>query len=313
MFNYPIFGGMELDQIIWNYFPSLPAVYDESISYLEFLGNVLKNMNDERKHINEMGEAISLFQKYVLEELKNYDEKIIKEVTEQFQKLIDDGTIANMLNETLFKPLYDKVESFDTRIKELEYVEPVCLISHSPSNNLYLRGETINSLVINCQVSNNTENITKAELYVNEKLVKTVLSPSNNFEIVYSEIISANSKLYVKLYDGKSIVKSNSADILFTNYIYYGLLTELNVDNIVKGNKIKTLEKINKFLSTGTGKIFVAYPTRDFEFKTIINNSIEYSNFSIQEFTINNEQYKVMVWNDEIMIDNDGFEVIFND
>lgn len=313
MLNYPIFGGMELDQIIWNYFPSLPAVYDESISYLEFLGNVLKNMNDERKHINEMGEAISLFQKYVLEELKNYDEKIIKEVTEQFQKLIDDGTIANMLNETLFKPLYDKVESFDTRIKNLEYVEPVCFINHSPSNILYLRGETINSLVINCQVSNNTENITKAELYANEKLVKTVIPSSNDFDIVLPEIINTNTNLYVKLYDNKSVVKSNPINIFFTNYIYYGVLTEINLDNIVKGNKIKTLEKINKFLFTGTGKIYVAYPTLDFELNTIINNSIEYNNFSIQEFTINNEHYKVLIWNDEVVTNNNEFEVIFND
>lgn len=313
MNNYPIFGGMELNQIIWNYFPSLPTVYDESISYLEFLGNVLKNMNDERNHVNNMSEAISLFQKYVLEELKNYDEKIIKEVTEQFQKLIDDGTIANMINQTLFKPLYDKVESFDTRIKNLEYVEPVCFINHKPSNILYLRGETINSLVINCQVSNNTEDITKAELYVNEKLVKTVLSPSNNFEIVYSEIIGNNSKIYVKLYDGKSVVESNTVNVSFTNYIYYGVLTELNIDNIAKGNKIKTLEKINKFLFTGTGKIYVAYPTLDFELNTIINNSIEYNNFSIQEFTINNEHYKVLIWNDETVTNNNEFEVVFND
>lgn len=108
MYNYPIFGGMELDQIIWNYFPSLPAVYDESISYLEFLGNVLKNMNDERKHINEMGEAISLFQKYVLEELSKYDDKIIDKVVEQLNKFIADGTIADLLNKTLFEDLNER-------------------------------------------------------------------------------------------------------------------------------------------------------------------------------------------------------------
>lgn len=109
MSNYPIFGGMELDQIIWNYFPSLPSVYDESLSYLEFLGNVLNNMNEERKHVNSMGEAISLFQKFVLEQLEKYSSNSKEEILKTIQALIDDGTIAKLINEVLFNDINQKL------------------------------------------------------------------------------------------------------------------------------------------------------------------------------------------------------------
>lgn len=133
MINYPIFGGMELDQIIWNYFPVLPSVYDESLSYLEFLGNVLKNMNEERKHVNSMGEAISLFQKYVLEELKNYDTKINEKVVEQLNIFIADGTITDLLNKTLFAELNERTNK--------KWKIEVCenLPSELETNTLYLK------------------------------------------------------------------------------------------------------------------------------------------------------------------------------
>lgn len=132
MSNYPIFGGMELDQIVWNYFPTLPSVYDESLSYLEFLGNVLHNMNEERKHVNSMGEAISLFQKYVLEEISKIDEKIAKKTLDVIGQLIADGTIGKLINEVLFKDLNDKLNT-KWKVNVTEDLE-----NYEEENTLYL-------------------------------------------------------------------------------------------------------------------------------------------------------------------------------
>lgn len=132
MSNYPIFGGMELDQIIWNYFPSLPSVYDESLSYLEFLGNVLNNMNEERKHVNSMGEAISLFQKFVLEELAKTDEKIATKTLELIQQMITDGTLGKLINEVLFKDLNDRLNT-KWKVNVTEDLE-----TYEEDNTLYL-------------------------------------------------------------------------------------------------------------------------------------------------------------------------------
>lgn len=209
MLNYPIFGGMELDQIIWNYFPSLPAVYDESISYLEFLGNVLKNMNDERKHINEMGENISLFQKFVINELLNNSNNIDNKIIELFNKMLEDGSFKDIINDEL-------LGNIQNVLAELTYKKPLITLKTS-CNEENLFNVVLTNIVFSYEVVENDEKITKVELYKDNELLVT--NTELKSYVIVDKIIS-DVTLSCKIYceSGKTYIENKHIKFYHNNY-----------------------------------------------------------------------------------------------
>ena len=82
----------------------LPAVYDDSLSYYELLAKVVKYLNDTIDAVNENQDAIEQLAQF-LEETN-----IMEMVREVIDELVEDGTMADIINQEVFDELNEKVE-----------------------------------------------------------------------------------------------------------------------------------------------------------------------------------------------------------
>ena len=82
----------------------LPAVYDDSLSYYELLAKVVKYLNDTIDAVNENQDAIEQLAQF-LEEAN-----IMEMVREVIDELVEDGTMADIINQEVFDELNEKVE-----------------------------------------------------------------------------------------------------------------------------------------------------------------------------------------------------------
>lgn len=89
----------------------LPAVYDDSLSYYELLNKVVQYLNDCIDAVNMNSEAI--------QELANYlsEQDIEAMVAEILEDMKESGELADIINETIFDELNEKIEYiFDSLI-----------------------------------------------------------------------------------------------------------------------------------------------------------------------------------------------------
>lgn len=85
----------------------LPLVYDESLSYYEFLCKVANILNEVIDHENDLSDAFIDLEQYVDENVKDLETKI----TNVIQQMIDDGAFDEILQELV---MYDQIPNYDT-------------------------------------------------------------------------------------------------------------------------------------------------------------------------------------------------------
>lgn len=86
----------------------LPAVYDDSLSYYELLCKLVAKLNEVIKSTNGVTDAFNELVEYVNHYLdsQNFQEL----VNNKLDEMARDGTLANLINVTIFGELNDKVE-----------------------------------------------------------------------------------------------------------------------------------------------------------------------------------------------------------
>lgn len=220
-------------------FNSQPYVKDDKFSFLETLYKALEEVDKIITRANTMEEAIERFEEYVLSQLVDYNEKIIQEIRAQLQIFINDGTIANLINSTIFGQINSDISTLKTDVAtnkqaiiDLNYKLPQLSLSSQPSTYIYSKGDTINSVVLNYEVTKGTNNIIKAEIYKNNSLLQTITNVNNGANsYTDTQPISENTSYFIKLYDDKNNIESVKINYNFFYKIYYGVLKENDIVN----------------------------------------------------------------------------------
>lgn len=97
----------------------LPAVYDDSLSYYELLCKLVAKLNEVIKSTNGVTDAFNELVEYVNHYLdsQNFQEL----VNNKLDEMARDGTLANLINVTIFGELNDKVEQNTLDIGNLKH------------------------------------------------------------------------------------------------------------------------------------------------------------------------------------------------
>lgn len=139
-----------------------------------------------------------------------------------------------------------------------KYVAPVISISISPSDTLYEKGDSIDSVTITASVTKKSENIEKVEFLVNGTVKETVesgVSAGGSFSFTYDEGVTSNTTFRVRTNDiDTKTSKYADKSVSFVLPYYYGVvpndsiavLTNLTKDLSSKGTKTYTYTADNE-------------------------------------------------------------------
>lgn len=139
--------------------------------------------------------------------------------------------------------LQNNVTSLNNLLAILQYTKPSIELTTSPNNYLYAVGDTVNSVMLNFNVTKGSNNIIKAEIYKNDVLlttINTVQNGMNNF--VDGNAINSDTSYCVKIYDDKGSVISNKIQFTFVYKAWYGKIAN---DGIVSESFINTLNSVD--------------------------------------------------------------------
>lgn len=333
-----------IDSMFFHNYHIKNYVFGNNFSLYEEIGQALEHVNEVIKEVNDVGEALVLFEQYVLSQLTQYDQKIIDDVTLILNQYITDGTIADLINQTLFGNITtsiinltntvnnnktstdglietnkneanNKFSEIDQAILDLNYKQGSSIMSIAPSQLIYNNGETINGIMLNLNINNGTDNITSIKYYKNNVLVNTkstnILLDENYLD---GNIITSNVEYYVELSDGKTSFQSNKVNIEFIDNFYSGLIenNEVVTENLIKsltGIKEHKSDKIQTY-SPNNQKILFAYPSYYGNLSSIVDSEnydmIDGFTKSVINLTLNSVQvpYNVYVTNNFIFDNN---------
>lgn len=333
-----------IESMFFNTFHIKPYVFDNTYSLLEQIGQALEKINENIEEVNNIGEAIILFEAYVIEELSKYDQKIITDVTEILNSYISDGTLENLINQTIFGQIntnitnltntvsqnktnientvsQNKIESdnkfleVNNSIADLSYKEGMISLTLSPSNLIYNNGETVNGVMLNATITKGTNQPTEIKYYKNSTLINTKSTGVGLTEtFLDGNIINSNTEYYVTFNDGKTITQSNKVTINFINDFLHG---SINGNDTINESLIKSLTPVKVLKDNLTGiyspndqKVLFSYPTSYGDLTSIFDSEdydvINAFTKSTVNLTLNSVQvsYNVYVSNDTILEDN---------
>lgn len=90
----------------------LPAVYDDSLSYFEMLGKIIKYLNDLGVSVNELIEL----QENIMDDIKN---NIVRsEVVKKLDQMVLDGTLDDIINVEIFNDLNQSINMIGVDIEK---------------------------------------------------------------------------------------------------------------------------------------------------------------------------------------------------
>jgi hypothetical protein len=179
------------------------------------------------------------------------------------------------------------------------YVAPSATLTIAPTQLLYKVGETINSAVLHFNVVKGSDNIVKAEIYKNGVLLSTVNTITNGDNtFTDGSIISSDALYYIKLFDDKNNVLTNTIGYNFVNNIYVGVVADniIITNTIVSGlPTIKSLKgEFTYSFSPNGQKITIAYPAIYGNLVSISGDNEELiESFVISSVTISSVNYTV--------------------
>lgn len=113
---------------------ALPTSYLESMSYYETLCWLCKYLeNTINPAINNNAEALEELQNYVAHYFDNLD--VQTEINNKLDDMVEDGTLAEVINEQLFNQLDDKIDGVDDKVDNLSNQFNLnSYVTYSPSN-----------------------------------------------------------------------------------------------------------------------------------------------------------------------------------
>ena len=176
---------------------------------------------------------------------------IIDAVNKWYDEIIKDlegnGLLYEKLNEQFIATFASQINNIDTSLtnvvdtlNEILYIKPSAkMMLSSDVNNLY--GTPLNAVIVSASIVGSLA-LTKVEFYVNGSLFSTVNGDNKNPYITLNNITN-DTTIYIKMYDGKSVVQSDNVNIKFFYPSYIGVVDKsITVPN---ESAIKSLTKWN--------------------------------------------------------------------
>lgn len=254
--SFEIYKPDKIESMFFRTFHIKPYIFDHSYSLIEMIGQCLVKINENIDEVNDLGEAMILFEKYIILEINKLDEKLITETTKIIDQLIRDGTIAKLM----------------------EYEQGSGILTIQPNQFIYNIGESINSVLLNVELTKGTDTIKEIKLYKNDSVIFTKSDELTTSEmIIDANIVDNDVKYYVTIDDGKTIVKSNTININFVNNFYYGLIqNDLLNETVIKSfETLKTTRSnLTKLFTPNNQKIVFAYPVEYGELQSIYDTEM---------------------------------------
>jgi len=329
-----------IESMFFRCFHIKPYVYEPTFTLYEQMGQVLEKINENVANVNSVGEALVVFEEYVKNELSTYDAKIVTEVNTMLQQYITNGTIANLINQTLFGQInsaitnlqndvtHNKTDSdnkflqIDQEITDINYRQGTSTLSISPNQLVYNNGESINGVMLNLTIVKGTDNPTQLKYYKNGILVSTKSTGVTlNESYLDGNIITNDVEYYAEVLDGKTVIQSNKISVKFINNFYSGVVDSnatINETLVKSLSGIKTIKSdiVNTY-SPNDQKIIFSYPAIYGDLSSIedINgyNLINAFNVSNLNLTLNGviTLYKIFTTNDTVLDSNLHLEFKF--
>lgn len=315
--SFNLFKGTELDNILWQTFKVLPTVYEDALSYLEQVSKLTNHVNDDRTAINGVIEAVELFEQYVVQELADYDSRTIDEITTKLNGFIEDGTIANLINNVLLTQVNSDIATIKQEILDINYKVPQVELVGNPTKNIYHVSESINSVVLNVNITKGTNDLVKMEVYKNDVLLATLTNIVNGANTyVDGSVVNSDTSYYVKVYDDLTAITSTTSTYNFVNNFYYGKVNDgQNVDAafiLTLQNVVSLKNNLNVPFTCNNQKILYAYPSSYGDLEMIYNFEDEViESFTQSTIVINEVEYKFYISNNNLFINNNTLRFAF--
>lgn len=309
--SFDIFTSQELGLMdIPCVFNTRQYTFDESFSMLELIGNCLRKLNEDISAINNMSQAISQFEGYVNEQIANFHVDIQQQINEKVTELIDNGTLATLINQTIFGQINTDITKLKTDVINLtqdifniNYKKGSISFSISPSPTIYNVGETVNGVNLNCTITQGSLPPVRVNFYKNGSLINT---KSQNVELTETyldgAIISSDTEYQIEFFDGLSTVQSEKIKINFVSNMYTFMCAEntpVTGTDITNNNSTTfkvTKGNINQIYSPNNQRVGFAYPQ---SYGNLADIYDEYGSlidgFEIQTLNLGSVPYTIVV------------------
>lgn len=186
-----------------------------------------------------------------------------------------------------------------------------------PREGPFACGEVINNFVVNVLIKKRTENLKKAELYLNGILVdekETTINSMYSLSFELNQPLTETTIIEIRAYDINDRYTKEQKTVMFIdNAIYFGLVsesTEIPGDNDTNSctKLVKDTKEIDGVYSFSDsqyaeyGKILYAYPSSLGELSHIKINNIDYwpSSFNTGITYIHGSEYRYYIMKDAV-------------
>lgn len=211
------FNGMNLNPI--------PLEFGQSISTGKNLAAMLKMIDDVITFMNGWYDEI-------LSDLEN-NGRLYQELNTNF--ISSFGADISTLQTSVL--------NINNLLTTLQYTKPSVTLTTSPTTLIYSVGETINSIMLNFNIAKGTDNLIKAEIYKNGSLLTTINTPINGINnYVDGAPITTDTEYYIKVFDDKGFVTSETIKFKFVYKMFYGKVAS---STTINDAFIQTLNNVN--------------------------------------------------------------------
>lgn len=268
----------------------LPLDFTNELTTTKWLGALLKKLNT------------------VLEFTQNIYEYIIKD-------LEDGGKLYELLTSKFtaeITEIQNTIKTIEDRLAKLEYTEPIININDTVYNYSY--GDTVNGATIQFDITNNSEDVERVDLYKDGELVNSISNSKSGF-ISYTGAITDSTTFTIKAYDG---VKEVEKEIKYNFYtpFYFSEVSAVPNENIIKStfNKKLVTENTYFYIVQNCSNL---HPCIVSDHDLTIydeNNNLITDSFEVSEITIKLDSarnYKVYLLKNSITVDKFKFKILY--
>lgn len=255
---------------------------------------------------------------------------IIDDVNKWYDEILIDlegnGALYEKLNEQFISSFATEIGTIQSSLSnvvnglnDVVYIKPSAVLNLSSNvNNLY--GVPLNAVIISSNITGSLP-LTKTEFYVNDVLHSTITGDNRQPYITLNNI-SNDTAIYIKMYDGKSVIQSGTINIKFFYPAYIGVVdssittpSEINVKSLNAWNVAKT--NLGNNFTCDDKKVVYAIPKswgalssiRDFS-KLNLGYSFFRQTLNITANDGNVIEYYVYISADSVTLDN--YKIDFN-
>lgn len=201
--------------IFTNYiYKCIPLAFDESMSYYETLCAILNRLYDDEKVVNHNADLLAELEEYVNHYFDNLD--VQEMIDEKLDKMVIDGTLADIINQEIFGELSGKVTQLENKTANITTDEA------------------------------NIQKLLKFNEYTNKPLRYGELSLPSDFNGINFKLYRANDG---SIYDDLNLSSFDSNNVVYVDY-------DNGDDTTHEDGIFKTVKGALTYVNSLTGNVY---------------------------------------------------------